>query len=81
MNRTPPRWRTDSSWKYGPTRVVLTGERPGDPAQLPETAGESDPPPARQPSFGIVENLAFLLATAAFLGALYLLADWLVQVR
>ena len=78
-NGTPRHWRKDGGWKYGPTKLVVSN-RP-DPLQLPETAGESGPPSARQPSFGIIANLAFLMATAAFLAALYLLADWMVQVR
>lgn len=77
MNRTPTRWRTDTSWKYGPTRVVLTGERP-DPMQLPETAGEQSPPARRSVH---LTDFAVIASTAAFLGALYLLADWLVKIR
>ena len=58
---TPEGWRSDNDWKHGPRRIVVSGERP-DPAQLPETAGESDPPPSRRRVS--LDDIALLLRRA-----------------
>ena len=77
-NKTPSNWRTDRDWKFGkPNRVVLSGERPGDMAQLPETAG-GDTPRRRH---RLLDDIALLVAVAASLALLYMLADTLVKMR
>jgi len=76
---TPPAWKRDGEWRYGPTKIVVS-QRP-DMAQTPETAGEVTPSPRRPLFHPLIVDLAFLVTCAAVLGALYLLADWMVQVR
>ena len=81
---TPDRWSRDTAWKHGtPRRIVLSGER-SDPSQLiegnlPETAGDDGPPSRRRPVS--LTDIAFLVSATAFLGALYMLADWIVKAR
>ena len=76
---TPEQWRRENDWKHGPRKIVVS-QRP-DPLQLPETAGEVTPSPRRPLFHPLIVDLAFLVTCAAVLGALYLLADWMVQVR
>ena len=72
-NRTPPAWKRDGEWRYGPTRVILSGERPGDPAQLAETAGEVSPPEPRQPRL-LRQDVADVIAAAAIIATLAIIA-------
>lgn len=59
---TPEEWRKPDTWKYGPTKLVVS-ERP-DPIQLPETGDMSSEDADRR--------VAKLIAAAIVFGAIVL---------